>query len=129
MLVNEPLDPAPHAPLGRSVPHHAGVLRDTAAFLKGVDKKQLLDVSKRLQQFDKPVLLLWGDADRFFKLDFARRLSRSFPDARLVEVSGGRTFHPLDDPRRVAVEIQSAFYAGAAPGNHKSSADPHQRTN
>jgi hypothetical protein len=75
------------------------------------------------------VLLLWGHADRFFKLDFARRLSQSFPDARLVEVSGGRTFHPLDDPRRAAEEIQSAFYASPATGNHTSSADRHQRTN
>jgi pimeloyl-ACP methyl ester carboxylesterase len=62
------------------------------------------------------VLLVWGDADRFFKLDFARRLSQTFPDARLVEVSGGRTFHPLDDPGRVAAEIDSAFYAVAPTG-------------
>ena len=92
--------------LGRN----AGVLRDTVTFLTGVDKQQLLDVSTRLEQFDKPVLLLWGDADRFFKLDFARRLSRVFPDARLVEIPGGRTFHPLDHPRRVATEIGSTFY-------------------
>jgi pimeloyl-ACP methyl ester carboxylesterase len=88
----------------------AAVRRDTAAFLRGVDKQELLEVSTRLGNFDRPVLLLWGAADRFFKLDFARRLSRIFPDARLIEIPGGRTFHPLDDPQRVAEEIQRAFY-------------------
>ncbi len=111
MLVREPLDPALTRRWVEPCLSDAGVRRDTAAFLQGVDKRQLLDVSNRLHEFDKPVLLLWGTGDRFFKLDFARRLSRVFPDARLVEVAGGRTFHPLDDPRRVATEIESAFYA------------------
>jgi pimeloyl-ACP methyl ester carboxylesterase len=116
MLVNQPLDPALTRRWVDPCLTDAGVLRDTVAFLKGVDKKQLLDVSTRLPQFDKPVLLLWGDADRFFKLEFARRLSRTFPHARLVEIAAGRTFHPLDDPQRVATEIESAFYANASTG-------------
>src|SRR5947209_5805376 len=110
MLVNHPLDPALSRRWVEPCLTDAGVLRDTVAFLKGVDKHDLLDVSTRLQHFTKPVLLLWGDADRFFKLDFARRLARTFPHALLVEISGGRTFHPLDDPHRVAEEIQRAFY-------------------
>lgn len=116
MLVSKPLDPALTRRWIDPCLVDAGVRRDTAAFLKGVDKHQLLEVSTRLERFDKPVLLLWGDADRFFKVDFARRLSRIFPDSRLVEVAGGRTFLPLDDPRRVAAEIQSAFYADALAG-------------
>jgi pimeloyl-ACP methyl ester carboxylesterase len=116
MLVNQPLDPALTRRWVDPCLTDAGVLRDTVAFLKGVDSRQLLDVSTRLHQFDKPVLLVWGDADRFFKLDFARRLGETFPDARLVEVRGGRTFHPLDDPQRVAAEIESAFYAPAQTG-------------
>jgi pimeloyl-ACP methyl ester carboxylesterase len=111
MLVREPLDAALTRRWVEPCLSDAGVLRDTVAFLKGVDKRQLLDASTRLHQFDKPVLLLWGDGDRFFKLDFARRLGRVFPDARLVEIPGGRTFHPLDDPGRVATEIETAFYA------------------
>ena len=112
-LVNQPLDPELSRRWIEPCLADAGVRRDTAAFLKGVDKHELLDVSTRLHEFDKPVLLLWGDADRFFKLDFARRLDQTFPDARLVEVAGGRTFHPLDDPQRTAEEIASAFYTGA----------------
>jgi pimeloyl-ACP methyl ester carboxylesterase len=81
--------------------------RDTAKFLRGVDKAELLEVSTRLRRFTKPVVLLWGDADRFFPIDLAHRLRTSFPDARLVEIAGGRLFIPLDEPRRVADEIQS----------------------
>jgi len=113
LLVNKPLDPALTRRWVDPCLTDRGVLRDTVAFLKGVDKRQLLDVSTRLQLFDKPVLLLWGDADRFFKPDFARRLRAIFPHAQLVELAGGRTFHPLDDPGRVADEITNAFYPAA----------------
>jgi pimeloyl-ACP methyl ester carboxylesterase len=123
MLVSKSPDPALTRRWVEPCLSNAGVRRDTVAFLKGVDNQQLLDVSTRLHQFDKPVLLLWGDADRFFKLDFARRLSRIFPDVQLVEISGGRTFHPLDDPQRVATEIERAFYAGASTGAGTSTAD------
>jgi pimeloyl-ACP methyl ester carboxylesterase len=92
----------------------AGVRRDAAAFMRGIRPADLLDVSTRLDRFDKPVLLVWGAADRFFKLDFARRLAAVFPHARLVEVEGGRTFVPLDEPQRVADEIQHAL--ATSPG-------------
>jgi pimeloyl-ACP methyl ester carboxylesterase len=93
----------------------ADVRRDTAKFLKGIEPAELLDVATRLTAFDKPVLLVWGDADRFFKVDFARRLADVFPNATLVEVQGGKTFLPLDDPGRVADEIAAAFYSDSAP--------------
>lgn len=87
----------------------AGVRRDTAKFLRAVDAGELLDVAARLGGFSRPVLLVWGAADRFFRVEFARRLAQVFPDARLVEVEGGRTFLPLDEPQRVADEIVAAF--------------------
>jgi hypothetical protein len=58
MLVREPLDAALTRRWVEPCLSDAGVPRDTVAFLKGVDKRQLLDVSTRLHQFDKPVLLL-----------------------------------------------------------------------
>ena len=62
-------------------------------------------MASRLGRFERPVLLVWGAKDRFFKLDFARRLADVFPDARLVEIEGGLTFVPLDHPERLAREI------------------------
>jgi pimeloyl-ACP methyl ester carboxylesterase len=93
--------------------NHPGVRQDTARFMRGIRPADLLDVSTRLNLFDKPVLLVWGAADRFFKPQLARRLAAVFPDARLVEVEGGRTFLPLDEPQRVADEIRAAFAVGA----------------
>ena len=53
---------------------------------------------------------MWGTADRFFKFDFARRLHTTFANARLVEIRGGRTFIPYDEPARLAAEL-GAFNA------------------
>ncbi|HEV7203934.1 MAG TPA: alpha/beta hydrolase [Jatrophihabitans sp.] len=86
----------------------AGVRRDAARFMGAVDPQDLLDVSTRLGEFTKPVTLLWGNADRFFKLDFAHRLRDAFPDATLVEIEGAKTFVALDEPQRVAAGIRAA---------------------
>jgi pimeloyl-ACP methyl ester carboxylesterase len=122
LLVDKPLDAEMTRRWVEPALSDAGVRRDTAKFLKGIDKNDLLDVSTRLHTFDKPVLLVWGAADRFFKPEFARRLAAVFPNARLVEVAGGKTFLPLDDPERVADEIAAEFYAGA--GSAPAGSDP-----
>ncbi|PZS14585.1 MAG: alpha/beta hydrolase [Pseudonocardiales bacterium] len=91
-----------------------GVRRDTARFLRGVNARDLLDVSTRLSRFTKPVVLIWGDADRFFTIGLARRLRDAFSNAHLVEIEGGRTFLPLDEPQRVAEEINAACHQPTA---------------
>lgn len=83
----------------------AGVRRDTAKFLRGIKPAELLDVSTRLPRFDKPVTLVWGDADRFFRFSMATRLRDAFADASLHRVEGARTFVALDAPDRLAAEI------------------------
>jgi len=87
-----------------------GVRRDAARFMAAIRPADLLDVSTRLSSFERPVLLTWGTADRFFKLSFGRRLADVFPNARLVEIEGSRTFVPLDAPERLVDEIVGAFY-------------------
>jgi pimeloyl-ACP methyl ester carboxylesterase len=107
--VSRPLDPALTRRWITPALTDRGVRRDTATFLRGVDTTELVEVSQRLRRFTKPVVLLWGDADRLFPTDLAHRLCDAFPDARLVEIPGGRLFFPLDEPQRVADEIQSAL--------------------
>jgi pimeloyl-ACP methyl ester carboxylesterase len=114
MLVRRPLDAEQTRRWLDPCLTDAAVRRDTAKFLRAVDAGELLDVSTRLHRFDRPVLLVWGAADRFFKVDFARRLRDIFPDARLVEVPGGRTFLPLDEPGLVAGHV-AEFVRAAAP--------------
>ncbi len=89
-----------------------GVRRDTAKVFRGIDATDLVEVSAGLRDFAKPVVLMWGDSDRFFPIDLAVGLRDAFPDARLVEIPGGRLFVPLDEPQRVAEGIQSALQSG-----------------
>jgi pimeloyl-ACP methyl ester carboxylesterase len=80
--------------------------------MAGIDKADLLDVSTRLSAFTRPVRLVWGDRDRFFKLDFAHRLAETFPSAELTTVADGLTFVPLDAPEAVAEAISAVNVGG-----------------
>ena len=104
-LVATPLDADLTARWAQPCRTDKAIRHDTARFLQRVDKRDLDDVGTRLGQFDKPVLLVWGADDPFFKMTFAERLRDAFADARLVTVEGGRTFVPLDYPDRLADEI------------------------
>ena len=90
----------------------ADVRRDVAAFARGWDRADLVDVATRLPRFDRPVLLCWAPADRFFRIELAHRLLADFPDARLVELPDAKTFVALDQPGRLAEEIAAFARAG-----------------
>jgi len=83
----------------------ADVRRDVASFCRGWRPNALREVSERMAKFDRPVLLCWAPRDPFFKLDLAKRLAATFPDATLVEFPDARTFVSLDQPARLAEEI------------------------
>ena len=111
-LVAKPLDPELTTRWITPSRTDAGVRHDTAKFLRNVRPAELVDVSTRLGEFGKPVRLVWGAADRFFKLADGMRLREAFGDnAELVKVAGGRTFLPLDEHDRVADEIREVSYS------------------
>ena len=56
----------------------------------------------------RPVLLAWAPEDRFFKIEYARRLAADLPDARIETILDSRTFVPIDQPTRTA-ELIGAF--------------------
>jgi pimeloyl-ACP methyl ester carboxylesterase len=105
LLVNQPLDANQTRAWVEPCLSDPAIRHDTARFAQKVDPADLNGASERLRSFDGPALLVWGAADRFFKLDFARRLCATFTDARLVEIENGRTFIPHDEPERLAGEI------------------------
>lgn len=105
LLVNEPLDPAQTLDWVTPCLTDPAIRRDVARFARAVDPRDLTTASDRLGHFAGPALLVWGTADRFFDVAFARRLRDAFADARLVEVDAARTFLPLDEPDRLATEI------------------------
>jgi pimeloyl-ACP methyl ester carboxylesterase len=81
------------------------VREDVARFARGWHAADLADVATRLPAFDRPVLVCWASADRFFRIALGRRLAETFPRGRLVEVPDAGTFLPLDQPDRLAAEI------------------------
>jgi pimeloyl-ACP methyl ester carboxylesterase len=105
LLVNQPLDADQTRAWVEPCLSDPAIREDTSRFAQKVDPADLNMASERLGNFDGPALLVWGAADRFFKLDFARRLCATFTDARLVEIEDGRTFIPHDEPERLAEEI------------------------
>jgi pimeloyl-ACP methyl ester carboxylesterase len=51
-----------------------------------------------IPRFDRPVLLIWGDACDFFPITDARRLASAFPSATLIPVREAKTWVPVDNP-------------------------------
>jgi pimeloyl-ACP methyl ester carboxylesterase len=88
----------------------AGVRRDVARFARGWRGTDLVDA--RLGAFAGPVLLCWGSADPFFRIELGRRLAAAFPRARLVEVPDAGAFLPLDQPDLLAREVVGFLAAG-----------------
>ena len=55
---------------------------------------------------------MWGDADRYFTLDLARRLEAVFQQARLEIIPGAKTFVAIDEPSLVARAISRFHLEG-----------------
>jgi pimeloyl-ACP methyl ester carboxylesterase len=58
-----------------------------------------------LRHFDRPVRVLFGDADPYLNAEVARDISGLFPRAELHLVPGAKHFVQMDEPKRVAQEI------------------------
>jgi pimeloyl-ACP methyl ester carboxylesterase len=92
----------------------AGVRRDTAAFLRAIDKSIMLDAAARLPSLQIPALIAWGQDDRFFSPELGRRLAAVFANARLEPIAGARTFVAEDAPEALA-DLIRGFVREAAP--------------
>jgi pimeloyl-ACP methyl ester carboxylesterase len=81
------------------------VAEDLVAALAGERPELLMEAAKAIPGFDRPVLVIWGEACKFFPTDYARRLASDFPSATLVTVPGAGTWVPVDNPDAVAGAI------------------------
>lgn len=87
-----------------------GVRRDSRKFGAAMDARHTLAAAERLPSLEIPVLLAWGERDRFFKIELAERLRSLIPDSRLVRFADALTFVPIDEPEQLATAI-AAFVA------------------
>jgi len=90
------------------------VRADALRVTQSLKSSVTLDAVDALKAFDKPVLLAWGDRDKLFPLEHARRLESDFPDATLEVMAGASTFVMLDRPEELANAI-TRFTQRATP--------------
>jgi len=79
--------------------------REAARVTASLDPELTLRASKAIEQFDKPVILVWGTYDKLFPLSHAHRLADAFPRSSLFEVESSSTYVMLDAPARLAEAI------------------------
>ncbi len=84
---------------------HGGVADDFVAAQAGFRPQLLIDAAEAIPHFDRPVLLIWGDACDFFPTADGQRLASEFPSATLVPVAEAKTWVPIDNPVAVADAI------------------------
>lgn len=79
------------------------IRRDFAKFATGApDRKTLLAWSRRLRDFNRPVLVVWATEDRLMPREHGPRLAELYPQGRLVEIGDSSTLIPEDQPERLA---------------------------
>jgi len=91
-----------------------GVRRDTACFVRAIDKRDTLEAAGQLGSFKQPVLLVWSREDRFFPFEHAQRWAEIFPNGRLAEVTDSYAFVSEDQPEVVARLIADFAREGTA---------------
>ncbi len=98
------------APLAES-DHRARELERCVAQL---DDAPLLAIEPLLKQLHVPTLLVWGNGDPFFGLEWAEWLRDTIPGANeIVEVEGARLFFPDERPGDLAPHLLRHWKAAA----------------
>jgi len=96
-----PADPSPEWQAMRE--------RESAAAFRSREDLAMADKALRtgLKGFNRPTLLLWGEADRIVPLGYAREWQQALPHAELEVIPGGS--HLLLDEFPAAVEALARF--------------------
>jgi pimeloyl-ACP methyl ester carboxylesterase len=97
-----PLDRAAGESYVRPLIRFRGTRRDANKVLRGLHPRHTLAASERFRDFDRPVLVVWGEDDRIFPRSLGERLAYAFPRARLKLVPGARTLVAEDRPAQLA---------------------------
>ncbi len=90
------------------------VADDLVAAMAGFRTELITEAAAAIPQFDRPALVIWGEACRFFPMTLALRLASEFPRATLIPVPGAGTWVPVDDAAAVADAI-GKFAPASAP--------------
>ncbi|MFY9269205.1 MAG: alpha/beta fold hydrolase [Candidatus Manganitrophaceae bacterium] len=79
--------------------------QDLFRFLEGVSLEEMREVDALLPQIRHPVLILWGQEDRWLQIDHAERLHRQLPESRIILLPDCGHLPQIDRPQAVAEAI------------------------
>jgi pimeloyl-ACP methyl ester carboxylesterase len=85
-------------PLHRSREHRDASMR----LFRSFDYQLIEHLEALHRRVDVPVVLVWGELDKFFPVDRARAMVADFPDARLEVIPGAGLFSHEERPAEVA---------------------------
>jgi pimeloyl-ACP methyl ester carboxylesterase len=102
LLAHRPLEPEVDSAYFTPLIRFAGVRHDLTKAVRAISNRYTLEAAHSFPNFNKPVLIVWGENDPFFSYKFAERLQQSFPNARLERVAKSRAFVPEDRPETLA---------------------------
>jgi haloalkane dehalogenase len=85
-------------PLARSREHRAAAMN----LFRSFDHQLVRDLGALHPCFDVPVVLVWGERDRFFPVHQARAMVNEFPHATLEVIAGSGLFSHEERPAEVA---------------------------
>lgn len=76
--------------------------RDLFRFLQGISTETMLEIDALLPQIGQPVLILWGEKDRWLTIDHADRLHQRLPNSRLILLPDCGHLPQMEKPKEVA---------------------------
>ncbi len=91
------------APLLRS----RAVRRDLVKYATASDFSAIDAACRALSSFDGPAVVLWSRTDQMLPFEHAVAIAESMPRARLVALDDGGSLLQLDEPVRVAAEVNA----------------------
>jgi pimeloyl-ACP methyl ester carboxylesterase len=95
-------------PLHGSTEHRAATMQ----LLRSFDYRFVRELGELHRRITAPVLLVWGENDRFFPVQWAREMLADFTDARLEVIPGAGLFAHEERPAEVAAALL-AFLTGS----------------
>ncbi|MGP3998669.1 alpha/beta fold hydrolase [Streptomyces sp. 8N706] len=90
----------------RPLPTSREIRRDFAKFCRDAETDTYLNAARKLQKFDRRVLIAWGAQDRMMPPATGRRLAELLPQGRYVEIPDARTLVQLDNAGAVSAELR-----------------------
>jgi pimeloyl-ACP methyl ester carboxylesterase len=97
-------------PIGSSGPRAEAI----QSYVAGMDNRVTVAIRDDLAGFRSPTLIVWGTADEFFDVEWARWLATTIPGTvRCVEIDGAKVFFPMERASAFNEELRGLWTSTA----------------